>query len=68
MTVIVRLFRDERGRLTGVVERPRTGQRRPLRTLDGAGRAIAELLEPSGARAAQTQADTSPRTPRRRKT
>jgi hypothetical protein len=50
VTIVVRVFADGHGGLKGVVERPRTGERRPLPNLDALPRVIVELLGPSAGR------------------
>lgn len=44
MTFIVRITRDEAGRLTGVVERVRTGEKARFDGLDGIAAAIARMV------------------------
>ena len=44
MTFVVRLSRDDTGRLTGVVERVRTGEKARVDDLDAIGRAIAQMM------------------------
>jgi hypothetical protein len=46
MTFVVRLTRDEAGRLTAVVERVKTGQKIRVDGLEAVGRAIGEMLPP----------------------
>jgi hypothetical protein len=43
-TFIVRLFPSEAGRVDGVVERPRTGEKRRVRSLEAVGRVIGQML------------------------
>ncbi|HJX86036.1 MAG TPA: hypothetical protein VJ277_00635 [Gemmatimonadales bacterium] len=44
-TIIVRVRRDDAGRLSGVVERVRTGEKVRFHGLETLGRAVATLLE-----------------------
>jgi hypothetical protein len=44
MTFIVRLDRDEAGRLTGIVERVRTGEKAQVHGIDEVGAAIARMF------------------------
>ena len=44
-TIIVRVRRDDADRLSGVVERVRTGEKVRFRGLETLGRAVATLLE-----------------------
>ena len=44
-TIIVRVRRDDAGRLSGVVERVRTGEKARFHGLETLGRAVATLLE-----------------------
>jgi hypothetical protein len=44
-TIIVRVRRDDAGRLSGVVERVRTGEKLRFHGLETVGRAVATLLE-----------------------
>ena len=44
MTLIVRIRQDDAGRLTGVVERARTGEKIRFHGLDTLSRAVAALL------------------------
>jgi hypothetical protein len=48
MTFVVRLTRDEVGRITGVVEQVKTGLKARVEGLDAVGRAIGEMIAPSG--------------------
>jgi hypothetical protein len=48
MTFVVRLTRDEAGRITGVVERVKTGLKARVEDLDAVGRAIGEMIAPRG--------------------
>ena len=43
-TFIIRLFPDEGGRVTGVLERPRTGEKRQIRSLEAVGRVLEQML------------------------
>ncbi len=43
-TLIVRIRQDDAGRLSGVVERARTGEKVPFRGLETLSRAVASLL------------------------
>lgn len=45
MTFIVRLIRDEGGRLHGIVERVRTGEKEPFSEVAALGVLIARMLE-----------------------
>jgi hypothetical protein len=44
MTFIVRIFVDEEGRVSGVVERVRTGWREPIHAVEDIGRVIAVMV------------------------
>jgi hypothetical protein len=46
MTFVVRLTRDEVGRITGVVEQVKTGRKARVEGLDAVGRAIGEMIAP----------------------
>ena len=48
MTFVVRLTRDEVGRITGVVEQVKTGLKARVEGLEAVGRAIGEMIAPSG--------------------
>jgi len=48
MTFVVRLTRDEAGRITGVVEQVKTGLKARVEGLDAVGRAIGEMIAPPG--------------------
>jgi len=48
MTFVVRLTRDEVGRITGVIEQVRTGLKARVEGLDAVGKAIGEMIEPPG--------------------
>ena len=47
MTLIVRIRQDDAGRLGGVVERVRTGQKARFHGLENLARAVASLLSPA---------------------
>ena len=49
MTFVVRLTRDELGRISGVVEQVKTGLKARVEGLDTVGRAIGEMIAPPGA-------------------
>jgi hypothetical protein len=44
-TFIVRVFRDDTGRLAGIVERVRTGERARFRTAGGIGRLVERMVQ-----------------------
>jgi hypothetical protein len=44
-TFIVRVFRDDTGRLAGIVERVRTGERARFRTAGGIGRVVTRMVQ-----------------------
>jgi hypothetical protein len=46
MTFVVRLTRDEVGRITGVVEQVKTGLKARVEGLEAVGRAIGEMIAP----------------------
>jgi hypothetical protein len=46
MTFVVRLTRDEAGRITGIVEQVKTGLKARVEGLDAVGRAIGEMIAP----------------------
>ena len=48
MTFVVRLTRDKVGRITGVVERVKTGLKVRVEGVDAIGRAIGEMIAPPG--------------------
>jgi hypothetical protein len=48
MTFVVRLTRDEVGRITGVVEQVKTGLKARVEGLDAVGRTIGEMIAPPG--------------------
>ena len=48
MTFVVRLSRDDAGRLTGVVERVRTGEKARVDAFDAIGHAIARMVAVDG--------------------
>jgi hypothetical protein len=48
MTFIVRLTRDKAGRITGVVEKVKTGRKARVEGLDAVGRAIGEMIASAG--------------------
>jgi hypothetical protein len=48
MTFIVRLTRDEIGRITGVVEQVKTGLKTRVEGLDAVGPAIGDMIAPPG--------------------
>jgi hypothetical protein len=50
VTFIVRLWRDETGRLTGVVERVQTGEKARVETLDAIAGVIARMVARHGDR------------------
>jgi hypothetical protein len=43
-TFIVRVWQDDAGRMSGVVERVRTGEKIPFHGLESLGRAVASLF------------------------
>lgn len=47
MIFVVRLTRDEVGRITGVVEQVKTGLKARVEGLEAVGRAIGEIIAPS---------------------
>jgi hypothetical protein len=49
MTFVVRLTRDELGRISVVVEQVKTGLKARVEGLDAVGRAIGEMIAPPGA-------------------
>jgi hypothetical protein len=49
MTFVIRLTSDDLGRVTGVVERVKTGLKTRVEGLDAVGRAIGEMIAPPGA-------------------
>ena len=44
-TFIVRVFRDDSGRLAGTIERVRTGEKARFRTPGGIGRLVARMVQ-----------------------
>ena len=44
MTFIVRIFADEKGGITGVVEQVRTGRKEQIRAVEDIGRVIAAMV------------------------
>ena len=48
MTFVVRLTRDEVGRITGVIEQVKTGLKVRVESLDAVSRAIGEMIAPQG--------------------
>jgi hypothetical protein len=54
MTFVVRLTRDEAGRITGVVEQVKTGLKARVEGLDAVGRAIGEMIAPPGTNQVQS--------------
>jgi hypothetical protein len=48
MTFIVRLSRDERGRVSGIVERVRTGEKEQFHEVETLGVLIARMVEGAG--------------------
>ena len=44
MTFVVRLTRDKGGRITGVVEKVKTGRKARVEGLDAVGRVIGEMI------------------------
>ena len=48
MTFIIRLTRDQVGRISGVVEQVKPGLKARVVGLDAVGRAIGEMIAPSG--------------------
>jgi hypothetical protein len=48
MTFVVRLTRDKVGRITGVVEKVKTGRKARVEGLDAVSRAIAEMIASPG--------------------
>jgi hypothetical protein len=44
-TFIVRVFRDDTGRLAGIVERVRTGERARFRTAGAIGRLVTRMVQ-----------------------
>jgi hypothetical protein len=44
-TFIVRVFRDDTGRLAGIVERVRTGEKARFRTPGGIGRLVTRMVQ-----------------------
>lgn len=48
MTFVVRLTRDEVGRITGVIEQVKTGLKMRVESLDAVGRAIGEMIDSAG--------------------
>jgi hypothetical protein len=51
MTFIVRLSRDERGRVSGIVERVRTGEKEQFHEVETLGVLIARMVDESEPRA-----------------
>jgi hypothetical protein len=49
MTFVVRLTRDKVGRITGVVEKVKTGRKVRVEGLDAMSRAIGEMIASPGA-------------------
>jgi hypothetical protein len=47
ITFIVRLTRDERGHLSGIVERVRTGEKEQFREVEALGVLIAQMVKES---------------------
>ena len=48
MTFVVRLTRDEVGRITGVIEQVKTGRKTRVDDLDAVSRAIGEMIDSPG--------------------
>ena len=48
MTFVVRLTRDEVGRITGVIEQVKTGRKARVESLDAVSRTIAEMIDSAG--------------------
>jgi len=46
MTFVVRLTRDEVGRITGVIEQVKTGLKVRVEALDAVGKVIGEMMDP----------------------
>jgi hypothetical protein len=55
-TFIVRVFRDDTGRIDGIIERVRTGEKARFKTAGGIGRLVTRMV----------RGDTPPQTRRRR--
>jgi hypothetical protein len=58
MTFIVRLSRDERGRVSGIVERVRTGKKEQFHEVEALGVLIARMVE-EAERAGGTSCDNA---------
>jgi hypothetical protein len=57
MTFVVRLTRDNVGRITGVVEKVSTGLKARVEGLDAVGRAIGEMIASPGTGQAQNPSE-----------
>jgi hypothetical protein len=55
MTFVIRLTSDDLGRVTGVVERVKTGLKTRVEGLDAVGRAIGEMIVSPGLTTSRTR-------------
>jgi hypothetical protein len=60
MTFIVRIFVDEKGGVSGVVERVRTGRKEQIRSVEDIGRLIAVIVAREKAEGANPRSGGNP--------